>query len=243
MYRIKLNATSSTNSYLRKMLLQQKLENFTTVCADNQTGGKGQRGSNWYSESGKNLTFSTVITDFEGQKFSPFLLNIIVAISLIEALSVLKIKRLSIKWPNDILSGNKKIAGILIENSFKSVSNITAIIGVGLNVNQLNFENLPNASSLLKLTNKEFNKEEILETIMVKIQLNYDLLNKKDPSYFWDRYHEVLFRKDVPAVFNTSKNDKFQGIVRGVDSNGKLVLQLEDKTQQLFDVKEISFCF
>jgi len=148
MHIIKLNAIDSTNRYLKDLSVQQAVENFTIVVAENQTNGRGQRGANWEVESGKNLTFSVLIKDVLVGFEEVFNLNVVVAVSLFQTFLNLKIPNLTIKWANDILADKKKVCGILIENQFKSNSEILSIIGIGINVNQENFENLPQAISL-----------------------------------------------------------------------------------------------
>ena len=117
---VKLDAIDSTNDFLKDLVRQQNVENFTVVTAENQTKGKGQMGAVWNSEIGKNLIMSVLIKDFLFNSKDVFNLNIAVSLAVIKSLERLEIPNLSIKWPNDIMSGDKKIGGILIENSFKS---------------------------------------------------------------------------------------------------------------------------
>ena len=151
---IKLDAIDSTNRFLKALSAQESRENFTVVSTESQTQGKGQRGSGWSSEKGKNLTFSVLYNQKAEQLTSLFTLNILVALSVLEALKTFSNLNFSIKWPNDILSENKKIGGILIENTFKNFGEVQSIIGIGLNINQSQFENLPQASSLFLLENQ-----------------------------------------------------------------------------------------
>ena len=117
---IKLDAIDSTNEFLKGLSSNQLLENFTVVTAENQTKGKGQMGAIWNSEPSKNLIMSVLVTDFVTDINQIFDINIVVSVSIIQVLQDLNIPELSIKWPNDIMSYNKKIGGILIENSIKS---------------------------------------------------------------------------------------------------------------------------
>ena len=159
---IKLDAIDSTNEFLKGLSSKQNIENFTVVSAENQFKGKGQRGAVWSSEASKNLVMSILIKDFLSDITQIFNLNIAVSLAVMEALESLNIPNLSIKWPNDIMSYNKKIGGILIENVIKSDGTINSVVGLGLNVNQINFENLPKASSMAVIAGKQFNKEEVL---------------------------------------------------------------------------------
>lgn len=238
---IKLNAIASTNDFLRQMSAKEMVENFTVVVAENQLNGKGQRGSVWVSENGKNLTFSVFVKDFQVDVSSIYLINIIVPITIIEVLTELKLVDLAIKWPNDILSDNKKIGGILIENAIKSDGMIQTVVGIGLNVNQMSFDNLPQASSLAILKKEEFDKDLILKQIIERLKFNMTRIG--DKSYFWDKYNNLLFRKDIPTVFVNNTNQKFMAIVKGVTNNGKLQLLLEDDTINEYDIKEVKMLY
>ncbi|UOX33751.1 biotin--[acetyl-CoA-carboxylase] ligase [Flavobacterium sediminilitoris] len=238
---IKLNAIASTNDFLRQMSAKEMVENFTVVVAENQLNGKGQRGSVWVSENGKNLTFSVFVKDFQVDVSSIYLINIIVPITIIEVLTELKLVDLAIKWPNDILSENKKIGGILIENAIKSDGMIQTVVGIGLNINQMSFDNLPQASSLAILKKEEFDKDLILKQIIERLKFNMTRIG--DKSYFWDKYNNLLFRKDIPTVFVNNTNQKFMAIVKGVTNNGKLQLLLEDDTINEYDIKEVKMLY
>ncbi len=162
---IKLDAIDSTNEFLKGLANKQEVDNYTIVTAKNQTKGKGQMGSVWNTESGKNLIMSILVKDFLSDINRLFDLNIAVAVAVHSVLKEMDIPELSIKWPNDIMSYNKKIGGILIENSIKSDATFSSIVGLGLNVNQTNFEMLPKASSLAVVTNCNFE----VDSLAVKI--------------------------------------------------------------------------
>jgi len=240
---IKLDATPSTNDYLKALLSRQIVENFTVVCAENQTDGRGQMGAKWNSELGKNLTFSVLVKDLLLEVSSIFHLNIVVAVSIAEALQLLKIPNLAIKWPNDILADSKKISGILIENSIKNDGEIFSIVGIGLNVNQSVFENLPKAGSLFSVTGKVFDKEMVLHLILKKLQQNLALLRAGETVVFWNNYEQYLFKKGVPMPFEDNNGTRFMGIILGVSALGKLKVQLENDTVREFAIKEVSLLF
>jgi BirA family biotin operon repressor/biotin-[acetyl-CoA-carboxylase] ligase len=243
MHIIKLPAIDSTNSYLKELTAKQTVENFTVVVAENQTNGRGQRGANWEVESGKNLTFSVLVKDVLLNFEEVFNLNVVVAVSLFQTFSILKIPNLAIKWANDILADKKKICGILIENQFKSNSEIFSVIGIGINVNQENFINLPQASSLKNSSGQEWSKDEVLLTFLNQFQSNINLYKNEGATYFWEVYHENLFKKNVPMAFENSENTKFMGIIKQVLPNGLLQIELEDDSLQLFDIKEIKMLY
>lgn len=239
---IKLDAIDSTNEFLKGLSNNQLVENFTVVTAESQTKGKGQMGSVWSSESGKNLIMSVLVKNFVTDINRIFEINILISLSVIQVLELMNVPELTLKWPNDIMSYNKKIGGILIENSIKSDGNITSIIGLGLNVNQTNFENLPKASSLALICNSTFDKEVILLKIIENLEQNIQVWNQNNDS-LWSDYSNKLFKKGVPMSFLNQNNQYFMGIIQGVSPIGKLEILLENDVVSEFDIKEIQMLY
>ncbi len=240
---IKLNAIGSTNDFLKGLYKTQPLENFTIVIAENQTEGKGQRGNLWNTEPHKNLTFSLLLHNTLLPETSIFDLNIAISLSIIQLLEKLNIPQLSIKWPNDILAENKKIAGILIENVFSSRENISSIIGIGINVNQTDFKFLPQASSLHNTTGLTYDKDDLLQELRQQIILNYKLLKNGETEMLWQAYHNYLFMKDKTAIFEYPDGLRFSGRIIKVLRNGKLQIKLEGATTTTFEFKEIRMIY
>ena len=240
---IKLNAIDSTNTFLKQLATSEVVENFTVVSAEHQTNGKGQRGSEWLIESGKNLTFSVLYSKIANSKTNLFTLNVIVALSVVEGLQNVSSKEFKIKWPNDILAENKKIAGILIENSIKSQTEVQSIIGIGINVNQENFENLPQASSLCLLEQQFFDKDLLLKKVVNQLENNLEQLNQLSEAYFWEKYHNYLFKKNIVSTFEDSNGNRFVGKIIKVTSEGKLKVQLENDSEIDFDIKEVKMLY
>lgn len=240
---IKLDAIDSTNDFLKNLIKNQTVKNFTVVVTNSQTNGRGQMGSIWNSEKGKSLTMSILIKDFGLQVDAVFVLNAMISIAIIEALSDFSIPNLSVKWPNDIMSDNKKIAGILIENSIKTDNSVLSVVGIGLNVNQSYFENLPYASSLFLQTGKKFSIDTILDVIIVKIQYFCQFLAHEKYDELWQLYHHYLFKKSVPMAFEDYLGNRFMGIIELVNRQGNLQIKLENDTTQLYSIKEIKMLY
>lgn len=236
---IKLSAIDSTNDFLKELSKQDVLENFTTVIAETQTNGRGQMGAVWVSESGNNLIMSVLVKDVIKNADEVFHLNVAVAVSIITVLEELNLPNLAIKWPNDILSDEKKVAGILIENRFKSDTTIESIVGIGLNVNQKDFTSFPKASSLTLLMKKEYEIEQLLEAIVLKIKQNCELINSNSSEKLWNQYYHYLFKKDIEMPFEDANKYCFLGTILGVTPEGKLEILLQDKTIKTFGIKEI----
>ncbi|MGJ8549780.1 biotin--[acetyl-CoA-carboxylase] ligase [Winogradskyella wichelsiae] len=244
MYIIKLNAIESTNTYLKDLATVSLPKDYSVVVADSQTKGKGQMGAKWKVEGGKNLTVS-VFKRLPGFNVTDqFYISMTVALAIIRALSILKIPRLHVKWPNDILSADKKICGVLIENVIKNNQLQGSIIGFGLNVNQKFFDNLPQASSMSLLTGVLYNKDEVLAEVLKQLQFYFKILESKRFYEIKTAYEGELFRKDKPSTFLTvSDNRRFAGIIQGVTENGQLQVWTEDDIIRSFDLKEIKLLY
>lgn len=240
---IKLDAIDSTNDFLKELSRKQLVNNFTVVTAIHQTKGKGQMGSVWQSEIGKNLTMSILVKEVLSSITEIYNLNIAISLGVFQALDELKIPKLSIKWPNDIMSDTKKIGGILIENGIKTDNRIESVVGIGLNVNQKDFVGLPNASSLAVVSNSEFDLDDLVVKIHFQIKKNCALLISDQSEVLWKKFHDVLFRNGVPMPFEDDKKNRFMGIIQNVSSEGKLVVLLEDDSLKTFGIKEITMLY
>lgn len=240
---IKLDAIDSTNDFLKELSRNQVVENFSVVTAINQTKGKGQMGSVWQSEIGKNLTMSILVKDVLRSITEIYNLNIAVSLGVFQALEELNIPKLSIKWPNDIMSDTKKIGGILIENGIKTDNRIESVVGIGLNVNQTDFIHLPNASSLAVVADSEFDLDEVVFKIHFQIKKNCALLVSGQSEILWGKFHQVLFKIGVPMPFEDVQKNRFMGIIQKVSDEGKLEVLLEDDSLKTFGIKEIMMLY
>jgi BirA family biotin operon repressor/biotin-[acetyl-CoA-carboxylase] ligase len=239
---VKLNAINSTNTFLRDLARESEVENFTVVVTENQTNGKGQFDNKWTSEIGKNLMFSVLYKFSDLNVDNAFYLNCAISLAIYKALSKYHKEKLKVKWPNDILSSRKKLCGILIENTVSNGKITSAIIGIGLNVNQENFpKDLPNATSLKNVMGKEIDKEklflELLETIKQQLLLVID----KQFTHLQKSYEQVLYKKNKPMMFRNDLLGNFLGKILGITKQGKLIIELENETIEVFDLKEIKF--
>jgi len=240
---IKLDATTSTNDYLKKLIASQVVENFTVVTTFNQTSGKGQMGSTWISEAGKNLTMSVLIKDLLTDVHQIFDLNVAVSVAVVEALKELRLYDVCVKWPNDIMSGNFKLGGILIENSFKSTGEIISIVGIGLNINQSNFDDLSQAASILTRIRRSYEVEFVRDELLKHIRIAIAKVINQQVTNLWESYHKYLFKKNIPMTFEIPSGHRFMGIIQQVNKNGQLEVLLENDQVRCFDVKEVKMLF
>lgn len=237
------NRLDSTNTYLRNLIAVQteKIAEGLTVITDEQFAGKGQLGAGWISGPGKNLTLSILLRPTFLLPPEIFYLNKAVALAVRDcAADFLSGQTIRIKWPNDIYAGNKKIAGILIENGFQTTAVQFSIVGIGLNVNQTEFDPaLPNPVSMAILANYDFELQDVLEKLCIAIERYYLMLRRFDFKQVDDLYHIHLYGTGKERQFKTGGNS-FTGIIHGVDANGKLILETGGEMKK-FEVKEINW--
>ncbi len=240
---IKLNAIDSTNTYLKQLAKETQLLDETVVVAENQLSGRGQMGNGWLSREGQSLTFS-IFKEFERLTVArQFVISMAVSLAILEAIKRFNIPDISIKWPNDILSANRKIAGILIENVLEGSFVKYSIIGIGLNVNETDFPNLPQASSMKLETGKTFLLEEVLDTILKNVFKNLKNLPAADFSEMKRTYENNLFRKEKVSVFETPERLRFNAIIKGVSNIGELLVETENDPLQKFQMKEVKLIY
>ncbi|UZH54428.1 biotin--[acetyl-CoA-carboxylase] ligase [Salinimicrobium tongyeongense] len=244
MHLIKVSAINSTNSFARELLKENPHLPLTCIVAKKQTQGRGQRGTTWSAEGGKNLTFSVFLPRPNISPVQQFVLSATIATSVISALEKFELPRLKVKWPNDILSANQKLAGILIENIISEGKVTGSIIGVGLNVNQEEFGGLPQAGSMKTVTGKEFRLEEVLDVVLRELEKGFSELSEENSEEILNTYKNALFRRLVPSTFRDAQGSLFTGMILDVSPSGKLRVQREEKEEVTeFDLKEVSLCY
>jgi len=237
---IKLDAIDSTNNYLKKMILDKGIIDYTVVTAKFQIQGKGQLGTKWESEHSKNLICSVYKKNINIKVQDQFVISALISLALIKTLRKINLSNLHVKWPNDIMSDNKKICGILIENIVKENYIKDIVIGIGLNVNQTIFNNLPNAISIKNLIGTTTNIDEILNDLVKNIKYYFNKLDKSSINTILKKYEDALFRINKPSTFKNTKGEVFSGYIKGVSRLGKLNVMLEDNLVESYDLKEIS---
>lgn len=237
---IRVEETNSTNNYLQALCDERKVEEFTTVVADFQTSGRGQRGNSWESEPGENLLFSFVVFPEFLEARRQFLLSQIVSLAIKEELDNY-VADISIKWPNDIYWREKKICGMLIENDLMGRYISQSIAGIGININQEAFYSpAPNPVSLRQITGKEYDIFEILGNVMVRVQSYYKLLREDDTTIIATRYEKSLFRKEGMHRYRDA-NGEFLARILSVEPEGKLILEDEMQRKRGYMFKEVEY--
>ena len=239
---IKLNAIDSTNSYLKKLVATHNVENYTVVLAKEQTVGRGQMGTSWVSEQGKNLTFSILIKVKELKTSAQFYVSMAISLAILEVLNTFVNASFFVKWPNDILAEKDKVAGILIENTIQGNFVKQSIVGIGLNVHQEKFsKSIGNATSLKNISGKVFEIEELLAGIVNATKKYMAFIENKDFEKLKKLYLAALYKFETPMMFEDLNKTVFLGKIVGISKIGQLLVSLENETVRKFNLKEIKF--
>ncbi len=239
---VKLDAINSTNSYLKELSKVITTSNWTVVTTNYQTIGRGQMETKWESERGKNLMCSVLIKLKNVKIEDQFYLNCAVSLGIINGLKGYNLPKLKIKWPNDIMSGNKKLGGVLIENSLVNDNIYQTIVGIGININQERFPiHLAKAISMKQIFKKDFDRDIILNQIVISIQEQMLLLDQKKFDILHQNYEDVLFKMNTPHMFEHAAGQKFLGKILGITKAGKLIVEKQDGSIQKYGFKEIIF--
>lgn len=238
---IHLNSCDSTNNYAKELLAKSEPTEGTVIITDKQTNGKGQFGNNWISKDYKNLTFSIILKPTFLKPIQQFYLSKIISLASIQTLNEFTDEEFKIKWPNDIYYKNKKIAGILIENTITREKIIDSIIGIGININQT-FENELNfAISLAQILQTEINKEKILLLLLKNYQKFYLLLKNNKIKIIDSLYSKSLLGIDKKRKFiNSTTKEEFYATIKGVNTIGQLHL-LTNGQNEFYNLKEIKW--
>ncbi|MDR2948888.1 MAG: biotin--[acetyl-CoA-carboxylase] ligase [Prevotella sp.] len=237
---IHIKETDSTNNYLKELLIKQNVEEGTVVWSDFQLAGKGQRGNGWESENQKNLLFSIVFYPDTISAEKQFILSQIVSLAVADCLKNYA-ENISIKWPNDIYWQEKKICGILLENTIIEDRIGQSVAGIGININQEKFwSNAPNPVSLKQITREEYNIENILREVIYNIRNYYQLIKDGNVQFIVNRYKESLFRKEGYHLYNDGKS-QFLAQIDDIEPSGLLVLRTKENKIKRFAFKEIKY--
>jgi BirA family transcriptional regulator, biotin operon repressor / biotin---[acetyl-CoA-carboxylase] ligase len=234
-----LDSVESTNNYAMQAINEGLAINGKAFFAKEQWGGKGQRGKSWKSSVGENVILSIAIQPNLIFNAKPFLLSALVAIICRDLFEQKAEKVTKIKWPNDIYCRDRKAGGILIENIFKGKEWQWAIIGIGINVNQIVFdENVANATSLKLITKKEYDPilfaQEIQKILLEKLA-HVSLLNIEDHLH---KLNEHLYKKNETVQVKKG-NAVFATKIISVNEYGQLLTQ--DVMERTFEVGEIEW--
>lgn len=237
-YSVYLEQTTSTNDELKLLINNSNLPEGAIVYTQFQSKGRGQMQNTWESEFGSNLLMSIYLKPQFLLAEEQIWLNLLCSLALRDTVETLSQQAVFIKWPNDILIQNNKLAGILIENVLQGNRIRMSTIGIGLNLNQESFST-PNAASVKNFTNNLVEPTHARKILCENLTHYYALLKANKRDLLWDLYHTHLFAKGVPALFEKD-GTIFTGEILGIDKKGRLHIWQDDEIKSYAN-KEISF--
>lgn len=248
--RIHLDKIDSTNKYATQLLKNEPVREGTIISTAHQFAGKGQRGNTWESETGQNITLSLILYPHFLLAYQQFLLSQSISLAIQSFAAEILGEGVCIKWPNDIYYRDKKITGILIENSLSGKNLASSIVGIGINVNQAHFSpSLQYATSFHQITNKIYDLPDLIQQLSHHIEARYLQLKAMRFDLIQRDYLSKLYRFNEWHIFeDTSTNISFLGKIIDVQKDGKLVIEVkgavdgfEGKKQRVFGLKEVRF--
>ncbi len=228
----------STNDIAIELLEKEQVIEGTVVITNDQEKGRGQRGNTWVSAPGKNLMFSIVLKPTFLPIYQQFYLNIFTSLAILDCLKELVANDITIKWPNDIFFQEDKIGGMLIENTVKGSTMATSVVGIGLNVNQSDFEDLNHVTSLRNICEQKIDLSVLFSSLMQKIESRYLQLKNHKFEKLKEEYLNNMFGYQKIREFKD--NQLFEGKIVGIDEVGKLLV-MKHVNIEAYDLKEISF--
>lgn len=237
-YSVFLEETASTNETLKVLYGSEPLPEGALVYTHYQTQGKGYLNNVWESERGENLLLSVLLKPNFLLAEEQIWLNIAISLALRETASQFAGREAHIKWPNDIYIGDKKIAGILLENTLQGNKIKYCVAGMGLNVNQANFQ-YPHAASLFHFSQHRADLKALRLELMNQLNHFYGRLQGKLYSPLWELYHKHLLGRGEYAQFRKG-SVIFEGLIMGIDKKGRLHVEVDDEVK-CFVHKEIEF--
>lgn len=239
---IRLTEIDSTNNYALQLLANGKPLEGTVVTTAHQHSGRGQRTAVWQSEKDMNLAASFIF-------YPPvpvadhFLFNQSIALAVHETIEKILKQKTDIKWPNDILVNNKKIAGILIENSIRGNQFLYAVAGIGININQKQFSSFtPPATSFALENNETFMVDDVLHALCRNLNKWYTALCSEEDELIHNTYLQHLFRYNELALYEI-EGEKFYGTITGTNEDGRLLIETYEKGMLVLNLKEVKFVF
>lgn len=237
---ISLESIDSTNNFAKELLRTDKVVEGTLISAREQVAGKGQAGNKWLTEPGQNLTVSYILQPGFLPVDKQFYLSMVASLAVRECCETLAHTDFHIKWPNDIYYLDEKIAGILIENILTGNKISSAVIGIGLNVNQTFFDiSIPNATSLRNVNFEQYDLAIVRDTLSYFLEKYYLQLRLMHYNFIERAYVTSLYRYHQTALFISGKKT-FRGQITGVSKDGKLLIESDGKEMR-FAFKEVQF--
>lgn len=236
-----LEEITSTNTYAMDMIAKTNPPEGTCIYTAYQSAGRGQIGRFWHSSAGKNLLISYILYPKMLLATDQFFLNIISGLAVMDVVATFH-SNVKIKWPNDIYVGDRKIAGILVQNILRGSHIKATVIGIGLNVNEDNFPSyIPNPISISQCTLLQHHLDDIRQLLSSKLEFYYLKMKSGHLDWLKSFYIEVMYRRNEHSQFIAENGQQFFGAIQGINSHGKLLIKLDNQEIMAFGFREISY--
>ena len=231
-------STQSTNIFLKEKVKTETLPEFFAVRTAFQTAGKGQVGNRWEAQRGKNLLFSVLLKPHHIAIQEQFIISQLVSVAIVRVMQNHKVD-CSIKWPNDIYVDNKKLGGILIENSLRGSQIEYSIIGIGLNINQVEFKSdAPNPVSTFNILDKKIALKSLFFEIVAQLK---QLYTESNYAKIKSEYLKFIYRKNGLYSYRYPRGDQFEAEINAIGNDGQLWLKKHNGEILGFYFKEVEF--
>ncbi|HHJ10773.1 MAG TPA: biotin--[acetyl-CoA-carboxylase] ligase [Bacteroidetes bacterium] len=235
-----LDEVESTQQTARAWLQEERIRKETIIASRFQKAGKGRGNNTWISEKGKNLLLTWVLFPNFLKPEQQFSLSIAMSLAVADLVAAYVLGD-CIKWPNDIYVGKEKIAGILVENDIQGDRFVSALIGIGLNVNQTEFPaSLPNPVSLKSITGKTYDMSLLLDQLITLFRKRYETLKSGYEKELKEEYTERLYLYNKKTLCQTPEGE-MRVRITGIDSYGRLLLTNEKGRTRAYGMGEIMF--
>lgn len=237
---ILLDEVDSTNNYAATLLAEGKLAHGTVILAEKQTAGRGQRGNSWSSTAGNQFACSVYVETAFLSAAHYLHLNIAVALALRNTIQAFTSDQVYVKWPNDLLVNDRKLAGILIEAQWQQGKMNGAIIGVG--INRIREEGLPSGCALEQLMVVVPGIQQLAQEFAIQLEQQFQRLKNQDWNALWEDYHAHLWRRMEETQLQTPEGVLFIGTILGVEPDGNIRVQTEDGIRS-YGLQEVKFIY
>ncbi|HNI43252.1 MAG: biotin--[acetyl-CoA-carboxylase] ligase [Chitinophagales bacterium] len=242
---ISLDTVDSTNNYAMMCLQSPNLlPEGTTIVAKNQTAGRGQRGNEWQTTAGQNLTCSTILYPHKLLANEQFMLSQAMALAMYDfAKTILPNENVLIKWPNDLYVGQQKLGGMLIENVLQQQYLKTSIVGMGINVNQTAFAaNIKNPTSLKNISKQDFDIDSLLKQLIWHISVQYFQVMTDKMAAIRQRYLSCLLGYEQwQRYYLPLEQQEVWGMITAVQNDGRLCLSTQYNGNRILGIKEVQW--
>lgn len=237
---LEYDVLDSTNTFTQDLVSKSNPTEGTVVYTHFQTAGKGQYGRKWASKPLENITLSIILYPSFLLLVDQFYLNVITSLSVAQTLAYFQVKKITIKWPNDVYIGINKVSGILIQNNLSGKQITSAVVGIGININQDNFlKELPNPTSLKIETCQTQNLKEVRDVLFSYFEKYYLKLKQGKQTILLEEYRQKLYRRGMPTRFKID-DQIIDGLIHSVNDKGQLEIEISGELKS-FSKTEIQY--